>query len=75
MEFEIVSATPYRNYSLMNILLSYCNTILNLAEYKPFFPGAVPCCILTIRYYISYVFYQVLLTKVFIFEYSYGHCK
>ena len=62
-EFERVSAaTPYWNYSLLYILLLdiFCITIWNLVVYKLLFPAVTIYCILTIRYYISYVFHVVL---------------
>ena len=51
------------------------STLWNLAEYKILFPVAFICCILTIRYYISYDFHKVLLIKLFIVECNYGYCK
>ena len=79
MKFRRVSATSYCNYFLLYILLlnASCSTTWDLVEYKlPFsFPVTILCCILTIRYYISYVFHEVLLTKLSIVEYNYGYCK
>ena len=76
MKFGRVSATPHCNYSLLCILLLdvFCSTLWNLVEYKLLVPATL-CCILTIRYYISYVFHEVLLTKLSIVEYNYGYCK
>ena len=39
--------------------------------YKLLFPVAIRFYIVTIRYYISYVFHEILLTVWSIFEYSY----
>ena len=77
MKFERVSATPYCNYSLQYILLLdvFCSTLWNLVEYKILFPVAIICCILTLRYDISYDFHEVLLIKLSIIEYNYGYCK
>ena len=77
MKFGRVSATPPCNYSLLCILLLnvFCSTLWNLAEYKLLIPVALICCILTIRYYISYIFHEVLLIKLSIVEYNYGYCK
>ena len=74
MKFGRVSATPYCNCSLLYFLLLdvFCSILWNLAEYKIFFPVGVICCILTIRYYISYDFYEVLLIKLSFVEYNYG---
>ena len=76
MKFIRVSATPGCNYSVC-ILLSnvLCSTLWNLVEYKTLFPVAITCCILTIRYYISYDFHEVLLIKLSIVEYNYSYCK
>ena len=77
MKFGRISATPYCNYSLLCILLLdvFCSSLWNLVEYKILFPVAIICCILTIRYYISYDFHEVLLIKLSIVEYNYGYCK
>ena len=77
MKFGRVSATPHCNYSLLCILLLdvFCSTLWNLVGYKILFPVTLICCILTIRYYISYVFHEVLLIKLSIDEYNCGHCK
>ena len=77
MEFGEVSATPYCNYFLRHILLLhvFCRTMWNLVEYKLLFPVAILYCISTTRYCISYVFHEVLLTKLPIFDYSYGYSE
>ena len=73
--FGTVSAAPYYNYSLLCILLldKFYSTIWNLVEH------ALPCSYflphITIRYYISYNFHEVLLIKLYIVEYNYGYCK
>ena len=58
MKLGRVSATPYCNSSLLYILLLdlFCSTIWDLVEYKLMFPVTVVCCILTIYYFIIYVF-------------------
>ena len=70
MKFGRVSATSYCNYSLLHILLLdvFCSAVWNLVEYKLIFPIAILCDILIIRYDISYVFYEVLLTKLSIVD-------
>ena len=77
MKLGRVSATPYYNYSLLYIFLLdvFCSTVCDLVEYKLLFPVAILCCIISTCYYFSYVFYEVLLTKLSIAEYSYGYCK
>ena len=77
MKFGRVSATPYCNYSVLYILLLdvFFSIMWDLAEYKLFFPVAILCCILAIRYHINYVFHEVLLTKLSIVDYNYGCCK
>ena len=72
-----VSATPYCNYSLLYFLLLdiFCSTIRDFVEYRLLFPVAILFCILTICYYTSYVLHEVLLTKLYIVEYNYGHCE
>ena len=77
MKFGRVSITPYCNYSLLCILLLnvFSSTLWNFVEEKLLFPVAIVCCILTIRYYISYDFHEVLLLKLYIVEYNYGYCK
>ena len=42
---------------------------------KLLFPVVILRCILSIRYYISYDFYEVLLIKLSIIQYSYGYCQ
>lgn len=63
MEFGKVSVTPYCNYSFLLPDVS-CNTIRDLVEYELLFSVAIFCCILTISYYISYVFHEALLAKL-----------
>ena len=77
MKFGRVSATPYCDYSLLCILLLdiVFSTLWNLVEHKILFPVAIICCVLTIRYYISYDFHDILLIKLFVVEYNYAHCK
>ena len=77
MKLGRVSAAPYCNYSLLYILLLdvFCSTICDLEEYKLLLLVAILCCMLSICYYISHVFYEVLLTKLSIAEYNYGYCK
>ena len=58
-----VSVTPYCNYSFLLPDVS-CNTIRDLVEYELLFSVAIFCCILTISYYISYVFHEALLAKL-----------
>ena len=73
MKFGRASATPYFNYSLLCILLDvFGSTIWNLVDYKLLFPVAILSCILTIRYYISHGFHEVLLIKLSIVEFNYG---
>ena len=77
MKFGRVSDTPYCNYSLLCILLLdvFWSTLWNLVENKLLFPVAIICCMLTIRYYISYDFNEVLLIKLSAAEYNYGFTK
>ena len=84
IELGRVSTTPYCNYSLLFICYYAFFLVLNGTwhallgmrhEYKVLFPIAILYFILTICYYISYVVHEVLLTKLSIFEYSYGYCK
>ena len=77
MKFGRVSAIPYCNYRLLCILLLdiFCSTLWNLVEYKTPFPVAIISCILTVRYYISYDFHEILLIKLTFVEYNYGYCK
>ena len=77
MKFGRVSAIPYCNYPLLCILLLdiFCSTLWNLVEYKTPFPVAIISCILTVRYYISYDFHEILLIKLTFVEYNYGYCK
>ena len=72
MKFGKVSATSYCNYFLLRILLLdvFCSTLWNLVDYKLLFLEAIICCILTIRYNISYDFHEVLLIKFSIVEYN-----
>ena len=65
IKFGRVSAPPYGNYSLLYILLL---DVWDLVEYKLLFPVAILCCILTIHYHISYVFHELLITKLSIVE-------
>ena len=76
--YEIWKSINYSlHYSLLRIKLVdvFCSSLWNLVEYKILFPVAIICCILTIRYYISYDFHEVLLIKLSIVEYNYGYCK
>ena len=77
MKFGRVLATPYWNYFLLCILLLdvFCSTVRNLVEYKLLFPVVVLCCILAIRYCISYDVHKVLLIKLSTVEYNYGYYK
>ena len=76
-KFGRVSVTPYCNYSSLYILLLHvsCSTIWDLIEYELLSPVAILCCMLTINYYIIYVFHEALLAKLSIVEYNYGYCK
>ena len=77
MKFRRVLAAPYSNYSLLCILLLdiFCSTIRNLVEHIILFPVVILCCILSIRYCISYDFNEVLYIKLPIVEYNYVYCK
>ena len=76
MKFRRVLPSPYSNYSLLCILLDvFCSTIWNLGEHTILFPVVILCCKLSIRYYISYDFYEVLFVKLPIFEYNYVYSK
>ena len=46
-----------------------------MVEYRLLFPVAIRCCILTIRYYISHDFHEVLLIKFSTVERNYGYYK
>ena len=73
MKFGTVSDTPYFNYSLLCMLVLdvFCSTRWNLIEYKLLFSVIIFCYILTIYYYVSYRFYEVLLIKLSVIEYNY----
>ena len=77
IKFGRISATPFFYYSLLYVLLLnvFFSTIWHLVEDKRLFLRAIHCCLLTIHSYISYVFDEVLLTKLTIAEYKYGYCK
>ena len=77
MKLGRVSATPYCNYSLLYILLLdlFCSITRDFVECRLIFPVAILCCVLIIRYYISSVFYEALLTKLSIGEYNNVYCK
>ena len=72
MKFRRVLAAPYSNYSLLCILLLdvFCSTIWNLVEHTLLFPVVNLCCILSIRYYISYDFYEIPFIKLLVVEYN-----
>ena len=76
LEFESISATPLCNYSLLYVLPLHVNCIIikKLVEYKLLFPVAILYYLLTICYYISYVFHEVLLTKRPTFEHGFNYC-
>ena len=76
-KFGRLPATPYSNDSFLCILLLgiFCSTTWNLVEYKLLFPVVIICCILSISYYNSYDFYEVLFIKLSIVEYNYVYCK
>ena len=67
---KFIRVSAYCNYPLVYILLLdvFCRTIWVVVEYMLHLPVAILCCLLTIHYYISYVFHEALLTKLSIIE-------